>query len=231
MKKHEGENFVINYQEGLQDFVLDSLKIWNERKSLLSDLFGCIIPEKIKASFFVERAKFEEYIKEISNGQTPPSWATGCFYNGEIQTLIDINNPKNYQAKAQTLLHEMVHLHFDRLIYQKHRLDRVRWFDESYALYLDGTSENASQKMLFEICDRLRPIQDFNLNTLNDIKKVKTKTYDAYDIFMIVGRFIFENHLEKQYLALLTSSPNEIKKIGKVILSSALEYFATKKSW
>ena len=35
----------------------------------------------------------------------------------------------------------MVHLHFDTLIYQKHKLDRVRWFDESYALFLDGTAE------------------------------------------------------------------------------------------
>lgn len=229
MLKRETENFIINYQEGLEQFVLDSLTIWKKRKSLIKDLFGEIIQEKIKASFFTDRESFVEYIQSISNGSTPPSWATGCFYNGEVQTLININKPKEYQAKEQTLLHEMVHLHFDTLIYQKHNLDRVRWFDESYALFLDGTAEKIPPKRLFEISNKLLPFQNLNLNELDDLKNVKSENYDGYDIFLIVGYYIFKNNLEKELILKLINNPQEIRIIGRKILKDALCFIRTEK--
>jgi hypothetical protein len=68
----------------------------------------------LKASFFVKREGFEEYIKKVSKGHTPPSWATGCFYNGEIQVLVNLDNP---EIKMHTLAHETMHVFFEKTIY------------------------------------------------------------------------------------------------------------------
>ena len=123
----------------------------------------------------------------------------------------------------------MVHLNFDTLIYQKHKLDRVRWFDESYALFLDGTAEKVSQKRLFEISNKLLPFQNLNLNDLDQLKNVKSENYDGYDIFLIVGYYIFKNNLEKELILKLINNTQEIRIIGRKILKDALCFIRTEK--
>ncbi len=224
----ETENFVLNYQDELQGFILTSLDIFESKKSIITDLFGSELTEKIKASFFTDRAAFLDYIKSISNGRTPPSWATGCFYNGEIQTLVNLNSEADFASKEHTLTHEMVHLYFEKLIYQKYKLDRVRWLDESFAGFLDGHNDNITQAELSTLFEKLSSLKDFDVNILDDIKKVRTESYNGYDMFTLVGIFIFENHLEKQYLSLLKTSPKDIRKLGKEIMSSAINYLKQK---
>ena len=87
--------FIINYEDDLQEFVDNSLKIVNKQLPLIQELFGKELSQvrKIKASFFTKRENFIAYINKITNGNySVPDWATGCFYNEEVQTLIDNNN-------------------------------------------------------------------------------------------------------------------------------------------
>lgn len=123
----------------------------------------------------------------------------------------------------------MVHLHFDTLIYQKHNLDRVRWFDESYALFLDGTAEKISPKRLFKISNKLLPFQNLSLNEFDDLKNVKSEKYDGYDIFLIVGYYIFKNNIQKELILKLINNPQEIRIIGRKILKDALCFIRTRK--
>ena len=111
--------FVINYEPKLRDFVVSTSNHAKEKKKEFCKLFGCVEQEieRLQASFFVERNEFVKHIQTISNGQTPPKWATGCFYNGEIQVLVDLKNP---EEKMNTLAHELLHLFFEKMIYQKH---------------------------------------------------------------------------------------------------------------
>ena len=226
MKEVITNRFVINFQEGLEEFVDASLQIVEKQISLLESMFQLEVSEvgKLKVSFFTKRTKFVEYIKDILNGKVPPEWATGCFYNGEIQTLLNINDEEDVKYKVHTLTHEMAHLYIEKLVYEKYNIDRIRWFDESYASYIDGHIKNRTKEQLRNICKQLKDIGEFDLNLLDDINKIKTKDYDGYDMFLIVGKYIFENKLTKDYLEILKTHPEEIRKVGKEILSKAIKY-------
>ena len=226
MKEIITDRFAINFQKGLEDFVANSLNIAELKMPILNDLFGenAEFVGKLKASFFTERKDFVEYIKSISNGKTPPEWATGCFYNGEIQTLLNMKNKEDMKYKIHTLTHEMTHLYIQKLVYEKHRIDRIRWFDESYASFVDGHICNRTKEELQSICEQLKLLGHFDLNILDNINKVRTKEYDGYDMFLIVGKYIFENDLSKKYLDLIKTEPEELRKEGRSILGKSIQY-------
>ena len=228
MKNITTKDYVINYEPELDEFVRKTLSHAEKKKIEFYKIFNCKETDinTLKASFFVNREDFVNYIKSISNGDTPPSWATGCFYNGEIQVLVNINNP---EIKMHTLAHETMHLFFDKTIYEKYNIDRVNWLDESFAVYLDGNPDDISNNELLKIIDYLGKIAEgFDIAILADYSKVKTKEYNGYDMFNIIGKYIFETKQEQKYLELIKKNRNEVLRIGKYILKEAIDYFKNK---
>lgn len=228
MKQLITKDFIIEYVPELQEFIERTLKHAEDKKKEFYKIFNC--EEKdidvLHASFFTKREDFVEYIKSISRGQTPPSWATGCFYNGEIQVLVDLKNP---QIKMNTLAHETMHLFFDKTIYQRYNIKRVNWLDESFAVYLDGKPDDISNEEFTKMIDYLSKISNgFDMSILADYNKVKTKEYNGYDMFNIIGKYIFETQQEQKCLDLIKKDRNQVLEIGKHILQDAIDYFKEK---
>lgn len=222
-------NFIINYDECLSDFVYSSLEIFDSKQKILNELFDKTDKNDIKltAHIFSNRADFVKYIQSIADGHTPPDFATGCFYNGGIQLYVDPNNKYQLESSKYTLLHESVHLDINSFIYNKYHIDRIDWFDESYANFLDGRKEANSIEELKRILPKLKKIENnFNLNKIKMCRQetVITDEYNAYDIFYIIGKYIFENNLAKKYLEVLSKNPKDIQDLGNVILSKAINY-------
>lgn len=182
---------------------------------------------KINVAFFCERKDFVDYIQSNFNA-TPPEWAMGCFYGGGIQVLINLNDEKNIEKNKHHLLHETVHLYINHFIYDKYKINRIRWFDECFANYLDGTQKNIKNKELLECCKKLKLLKNFDLASLNDVKKIITNEYNGYDIFHIVGKYIFENNLQNDYIKIIKENYKKIQEIGKTILSDAINYIENK---
>ena len=218
------QEFVINYEPKLRDFVVSTSNHAKEKKKEFCKLFGCVEQEieRLQASFFVERNEFVKHIQTISNGQTPPEWATGCFYNGEIQVLVDLKNP---EEKMNTLAHELLHLFFEKMIYQKHNIERVNWLDESFAVYLDGGEHDFDGELEKSIKYLSKISKGFDMNILCDYNIIKTKKYDGYDMFNIIGKYIFETKQENIFLKMLIANRQQIVELGKHILQDAIDYF------
>ncbi|MBQ9795337.1 MAG: hypothetical protein IJW36_00040 [Clostridia bacterium] len=228
MKQLITKNFIINHDENLQKFVEKTVKHAEDKKTEFYKIFKCKENEidVLHASFFINREEFVEYIKSISNGQIPPSWATGCFYNGEIQVLVDLKNP---EIKMNTLAHETMHLFFDKTIYQRYNIERVNWLDESFAVYLDGEPNDLSNEELKRIVEYLSKIAEgFDMKILEDYNKVKTEEYNGYDMFNIIGKYIFETKQEQFFLELIKNDRNKVVEIGKHILQDAIDYLKNK---
>ncbi len=224
MKQIETKNFILNYQNELENFIQDSLSIFEQKKSLITNLFDNELKEKIKASFFVNRKDFVDYIKKISGGCEPPDWATGCFYNNEIQILIDVNNPNEVEFEKHTLTHELVHLYFNNIIYNKFDINRIRWLDESFAGFIDGANDKLTISEYKNIAKKLASVAKMDVNILDDTNKVTTNKYNGYDMFDIIGKYIFDNNLAKQYLENLKTNYKTVRKLGKTILYTAICY-------
>ena len=225
MKELITKHYIINYEPELQNFIEKTVSHAENKRLEFNKLFKCDEEDigSIKASFFINRDKFVEYIESVSGGMRPPAWATGCFYNGEIQVMVDLNNP---EVKMNTLAHETLHLYFDKKIYEKYNIDRVNWLDESFAVYLDGNPDELSKEELIKMVDYISRISEgFDMAILADYNKVKTKEYNGYDMFNLIGKYIFDNNLEQEYLELLKTDRNKIVEIGKTILQVVIDYF------
>lgn len=222
MKTRVTKHFKIFYEKGLEDFVNSSLKIFEEKKSLIQGIFDDFPTRKITASFFTDRISFVDYIKKISNGHEPPSWATGCFYNEEIQTLINLENKLAIKKQEHTLTHEFIHLCFG--FYDDLNIPRICWFDESYAGFIDGSKDNISINKLKEIATYLKKIGKFDMNSVYNSNKYITDSYNAYDMFTIIGKYIFDNQMQKRLLEQLKTDYKKIMKLGKTILADSIKY-------
>lgn len=217
--------FNIFYQRGLKNFCLESLNIANKKIDYLNQLFNCKINDlgELKVSIFHIRDDFENYIKSIADGKCPPKWAKGCFYNGEIQIFINKRDEDELKNRQYTLLHELVHLYIKKMIYQKYNLRRMTWFDESFATYL----AKCDVKLINEYKNNSKELdryKDFDVNLFEDKKFLNSKDYNSYHMFSVIGKYIFDNNLEKKYLNLIVNDYDEIRKFGRTILNDALKY-------
>lgn len=228
MKYHKlnVEDFIISYPVDLQDYINDSIKIFLKQKEYLKELFNADKKEHIqlKATYFSSHKDFKNYIKKLS-GETIEDWVTGCFYNGEVQAYINLDNIKSLEFNKGTLLHETIHLYFNNYVYKKYKLKRICWFDEAFATYLG--SKHTNQYIEQRTIDLLNAPKNFDVNDLNK-RYISTEQYDAYDMFMVIGAYIFENRLEKEYLNTLKNDYEEMRKIGRTILSKAIDYYVKK---
>ncbi len=224
MKTLITDHFILNYQDELENFINDSLDVFSSKINFIKTLFNADLNKKIKVSFFTDRNAFVAYIKFVSNGNTPPDWATGCFYNGEIQTLINLNNVAEVNLKKHLLTHEFVHLYFNELIYNKNNIYRIRWFDEAYAKFIDGSETNKPVSHFKTIANKLKLHLNFDVNQLNDSNKIITKDYNGYEMFSIIGKYIFENNLHKKLLNELLKNQNTVINLGTSILKLAIDY-------
>ncbi len=223
MKKLVTKNFILNYDDHLEKFIQQSLGIVDIQVKSLSKLLDMDINNvpQLKASLFSDRQSLVDYVKSISNGRTLPEWAKGCFFNGEIQLLVDDRDKFN----KNFLMHEYTHLCIKKHIYDKYNIRRITWFDESYAYYLDGRHDSMSVNAYKEIVSDLKKLPcNFDMNILNDSNLIVTKDYNGNDMFVLIGKYIFENNLEKEYIALLKEDSNKVKEIGKTILTKAIMY-------
>lgn len=213
--------FPLEYEEYIKE-VLDystevlktNLKFFNE------DSYG----EIIKASFFDEKEDFFNRIYEIDSNANPPEWAMGCFYGGENQILLEKDN---IRRRFYTLAHETCHLLFSKFIYKNYS-DRVVWLDESFAANFSGEVEEELKNGVFK--EKLEKyINRDDLPHMSDISfknnNVKTDSYNAYDFFHIVGRYLVETYDSKELLDLFNDE-SKVLELGTHILEDSIKYFS-----
>lgn len=224
MTKFENQHYIINYPLEVEKFVFKSVKNAEERKDIFEELFDINwdnLP-KIRVSYFITREEFLKYIKEL-NGFVPGPNAIGCFCNGEIQALVDVKTMYKYRD-LYMLAHETIHL-FIQNIYKENNIVRLRWFDEAYAYYLECQRDNRYNRYYFDKALILKDVAaKIDVNILDDSTKITTDQYRGYDIFQVIGKYIFDNKLQKEYLNLLKTNSKQLRTIGKTILKESIDY-------
>lgn len=229
MKQLVDTEYVIQYENELESFTKETLAYAKNKRPEFYKLFHCSQEDIgiIKSSFFCNHDNFISYIESISNGKTPPKWAKGCTYNGEIQIFVELDQQ---DKRMTTLTHETVHMFFNKTIYQ-YNIQRIRWLDESFAVYLDKPNNGISADKIYEIISSLEHLpQDFDMAILNDANKINTQDYNGYHMFNLIGQYIFENNLEYKFIEIIKNNRDQMLEIGKTILRDSINYFKNKKN-
>ncbi len=216
--------YSINFPPELKNLVEDSIENANSNREYLYNLFEIKEFDTIHASYFSNREDFVNHIKNLSDGLEPPKFASGCFYNNEIQVLVDTTNNFNMKRKIYTLKHETIHLFFN-YFYNKYNLERISWFDESFACYLDGHNCLLPNNYIENKVKFLKNYEKFDINQL---KFLKNDEINIYDIYYLIGKYIFENHLETEILTILKTNQKQIANQSITIINQALNYLDKK---
>lgn len=185
--------------------------------------------KKIKGAFLTTREDYVNRVHLYEPEHTPPKWAGGGYYGDEAMTLLNTENP---ERSFTTLAHESFHLLFDKFVYKKNNMDRIVWLDESFANNFDGKMEyrmksGAFEKMVFNLKDnkKLPKMNELDFGKGN----VKTKDYNGYELFIIVGRYLIETMSDDDLYDFINNE-NKVKEAGETILEDSINYFVAKYS-
>lgn len=224
----ENDFFEILIQDSIKEYGNEVIKYSTDKlKEFLCFFKVKSYGSKIKSSFFTSREDFFNRIKELAPEANPPGWAQGCFYGGETQILL---NPQNIYNRFCTLSHESFHLLFQKFVYEKNNMDRIVWLDESLAGNFDGTTEKliGNGEFLKTILDLKKNQKLPKMDELEFSKgNIKTKDYNGYDLFKVVGRYLIETKSTDELLNYINNK-SKIVSDGPVILEASIEYFSKK---
>lgn len=221
MKQVVTDKFVIAYQDELENFINKSLSIVEQKMPLLQHLFRIEDEtEKIKAIFWLATEQDDEAIKHSN---------FSCI-NGDVFCIVDLNDVKKSNLQVHCLMHVLVQHYMTNLVYKKYNTSKISWLENSLASFLDGHIDKISQPQLIQICNNLKPIENLNLNNLETIENTETAKQFGDDIYLIVGKYIFENHMAKELLKTMRKEPAKVVEMGETILSKAIDFVLEKRN-
>lgn len=173
--------------------------------------------EKIKCALMTNKNDFFRRIKEVlkKDDCMPSKEARGCFCGGEIQILLDIDNP--YELFT-SLAHETFHLLFSKFVYEKNNWNRIFWLDEALAYNFD----EIRKKVIDDINFKKLIIKYFNNSNRPNMEDLDN--YNDYEVFKIVGRYLIETKTDDELLEYINNL-HAIENDKLSIFNTSLEYF------
>lgn len=118
------------------------VSILNDAIAFYKKLFDIVSFRKIQINYFDSLEKFREYIYSLrGERKSLPEYATGTFDNGMINTFIKPNllvGSYLYNKALYLANHELFHIMYQELIWERKKLKRIVWFDEGMAQLFSG---------------------------------------------------------------------------------------------
>lgn len=118
------------------------VSILNAAIAFYKKLFDIVSFRKIQINYFDSLEKFREYIYSLrGERKSLPEYATGTFDNGMINAFIKPNllvGSPLYNKALYLANHELFHIMYQELIWERKKLKRIVWFDEGMAQLFSG---------------------------------------------------------------------------------------------
>lgn len=175
-EQFNNENFILYSPDSLKYITDNMVSILNAAIAFYKKLFDIVSFRKIQINYFDSLEKFREYIYSLrGERKSLPEYATGTFDNGMINTFIKPNlfvGSPLYNKALYLANHELFHIMYQELIWERKKLKRIVWFDEGMAQLFSGENN----KLLnddnfinwFKYLIDTKKVEAYGLNVLND---------------------------------------------------------------
>lgn len=213
------EDFDIGFSQGLDNFVCEVTEIATKRKQILNKVFGVDGFPQVRCEMIEGQERYLNFVKE-KYGENLPAWSVGAFAGGNIQMSID---KRHLDWARFTLSHELTHLYIDKYIYQKYNLPRLKWWDETFAYWLERPLDEAR----VEQAKRLANENAYRKNSDMNILAFDSKSEDenqAVGLYKLIGFYVFTTHQEQKFLDIIGKDYSQVQEIGKTILEKSVDY-------
>ena len=229
-KQFENDNFVLYSPDSL-NYITDDLEtILNETLKLYKDLFNVDNFRKVQINYFDNIEDFRNYIYELrENKDSLPEYAKGTFDKGMINAFIQpniIEGTPLYIHRKYNASHELFHIMYQELVWQKNRQDRIVWFDEGMAQFFSGENK---KEMTLDFPNWLNKVRTNtkkipNLNVLRHGSSFETDEYSGYNLSLLAVKYLYDKLGIDEFKNLILNN-NRIIEFGSNIVEEAFAYY------
>lgn len=225
-------NEYIVYSPDSLNYITDKMyDILDKSIKFYKEFFNIKEFRKIKINYFDNIDDFRNFIYDLrGEKESLPSYATGTFDKGMInvfmQTNLLIDSPM-YNKNLYVASHELFHIMYQELIWQKEKMPRFTWIDEGMAQFFSGecacelSDKNFNDwfKTTIELTKEIP-----NLNNMNHKNGFVTEKYNGYKLSLIAVKFLYETMTLEEFKKLLHNK-DKIIEYGNTILNNAIDYY------
>ena len=178
--------------------------------------------------------KFRNYIYELrGEKESLPAYAKGTFDNGMVNSYISPNIDSNSMLYHKTLYmasHELFHIMYQEIIWEKEKKDRIIWFDEGMAQLFSGENDkNLSEDNFYNwfsyVLNKTQEIP--NLNELKHGSSFENDKYSGYNLSLLSVKYLYEKLGIEEFKKLMHSN-ERILEYGNNIVNEAIDYYKDK---
>lgn len=220
----DNDNFILYAPDSLYK-VTDGLEdILNNSFEFYKKLFEVDNFRKIQINYFDEIDKFRDYIYSLRGERDSlPEYAKETFDQGMINMyfapFINEDN-SNFNYYRHCASHELFHIMYQELVWEKFGIKRIVWFDEGMAQLFSGEynfKDSSYDEFLQDVKDNTKKIP--NLNDILHGESFNNDNYNGYLLSLIAVKYIYDK-LGFDGFRKLMYNEDRIIKYGETILSN-----------
>lgn len=232
-KQFENNNFILYAPDSLRHVYYDLEKILDSTLELYKKIFDVNNFRQVQINYFDDKEKFRNFIYDLRGEKDSlPDYAIGTYDNGMINAYIDpsiTEEDEIFNKRVHLASHELFHIMYKELVFDKMNIKRIIWFDEGCAQFFSGEKEYEMNEGFFTwykgMRDTINNVE--NINNLSHGSNFKNDLYNGYDISLLAVKNIYERIGLDGIRSLLRNS-NKILEYGENVLESANLFYDIK---
>ena len=232
-KQFENENFVLYAPDSLNYITNDMELILNNSLELYKNIFDIDKFRKVQINYFDNIEDFRNYIYELrGEKESLPEYAKGTFDKGMINAFIQpniIEGTSLFVHRKYNASHELFHIMYQELVWEKNKQNRIVWFDEGMAQFFSG--EN-NKEMTSDFTNWFEKVKFStkkipNLNNLSHGSGFETEEYSGYNLSLLAVKYLYDKLGIDEFKKLIYDN-DRIIKLGNNIIEDAFDFYDKK---
>ncbi len=232
-KQFENDNFVLYAPDSLNYITKDMESILSDSLTLYKNIFDIDNFRKVQINYFDNIDDFRNYIYDIrGEKESLPEYAKSTFDKGMINAFIQPNiiegtplfNYKKYNAS-----HELFHIMYQELIWEKNNQERIVWFDEGMAQFFSGENNNEMNTGFNDWFNKVKFNTKMipNLNNLNHGNDFETNDYSGYKLSLLAVKYLYDKLGFNEFKKIISDN-NRIIELGENVIQEAFNFYDKK---
>lgn len=230
---------MIKVQKETGEYILyspDSLKYITDKMDAILDssiaiykkLFDIERFRKVQINYFDNIDDFRGYIYHLrGEKESLPSYAKGTFDEGMINAFIEPNwlvGSPMYIKKLYLVSHELFHIMYQELVWNKENKPRIVWFDEGMAQYFSGEYNYDLSNENFE--NWFKTVIK-NTKMFPNLNEFETENYSGYRLSLLAVKYLYDKLSIEEFKKLMHNTDG-ILRYGSTVLNDAISYYNDK---
>lgn len=228
-KQFENDNFVLYAPDSL-NYITNHLEtILSDSLELYKQIFGIENFRKVQINYFDNIDDFRNYIYELRGDKSLPEYAKGTFDKGMINAYIEpniIEVTPLYTHRKYNASHELFHIMYRELVWDKNHQKRMVWFDEGMAQFFSGENNREMTLDFTNWFDNVKFNTKIipNLNNLNHSDGFETEEYSGYNLSLLAVKYLYDKLGFDEFKKIISNN-DSITKFGENIIEEAFTFY------